>query len=45
MSVVRTLKRVRKSDFDPVLFTGDVVGLVVGVFAVALLVGSVARLF
>jgi hypothetical protein len=46
MSLVSTLKRRhRTSDFDPVLFTSDLVGVLVLVFAVALLVRAVADLF
>jgi len=46
MSFVSAIKRRRRwGDFDPVLFTADLVGVLVLVFAVALLIGAVADLF
>jgi hypothetical protein len=38
-------RRPRSNDFDAVLFTSDLVGVLVLVFAVALLVRAVADLF
>jgi hypothetical protein len=46
MNLVSAIKRRRRwSHFDPVLFTADLVGFLVLVFAVALLVDVVADLF
>jgi len=45
MSLSAIKRRRRSSDFDPVLFTADLVGVLVLVFAVALLVAAVADFF